>query len=70
MKYRVDQGDPDAGVAVGLCGCGRRFLAFDRVGCLERLAAHERVQHPTDKNARADLAKARRAGGTRKIQPI
>lgn len=69
MKYRVDQGDPDAGVAVGLCECGSRFLAFDRVSVLERLAAHEKVRHPADKNARADLAKARRAGKTRKIQP-
>lgn len=69
MKYRVDQGDPDAGVAVGLCACSRRFLAFDRVGVLERLAAHEKVAHPADKNVRADLAKARRAANTPKIQP-
>lgn len=66
MKYRVDQGDPDAGVAVGICACGRRFLAFDRVGCLERLAAHEKVHHPAAKDARVGLAQARRARNTPK----
>lgn len=67
MRYRVDAGDPAAGVAVGLCECGRRYLAFDRIGCLARLAAHEKIHHPADKHARAGLAQARRrAGGTPK----
>lgn len=66
MRYRIDQGDPEAGIVLGLCACGRRFLAFERVGCLERLAAHERVTHPADKNARAALAAARRP----KTQPV
>lgn len=69
MKYRIDQGDPAAGVVVALCACGSRFLAFNRAGALVRLAAHERGHHPADKNARADLAKLRRAERTPKIQP-
>lgn len=60
MKYRVDRGDPNSGVAVGLCSCGNRFLAFDQIGCMRRLADHEKVHHPGDKDARAGLAQALR----------
>jgi len=68
MKYRIDQGDPDQ-VALGICECGQRFLALDRPTALARLGLHEAIWHPADKNVRANLAKLRRAGRTRKIQP-
>lgn len=68
MKYRIDQGDPGC-VALGICECGRRFLALDRPTALERLARHEAIWHPADKNVRANLSKSRRAGRPPKIQP-
>ena len=54
MKYRVDQGKPDQ-VALGICECGQRFLALDRQAALTRLALHEAVWHPHDKNVRSRL---------------
>lgn len=73
MRYRIDQGDPASRVALGLCECGSRFLAADRLTALRRLAAHEKARHPADKHARPDLAKAlrpRRADSKAKIQPL
>jgi hypothetical protein len=60
MRYRIDQGDPASRVVVAICECGSRFLAVDRPSALTRLAAHEAIRHPRDKNARADLAKLTR----------
>lgn len=66
MKYRIDQGDPAAGVVVALCACGCRFLAFNRTGALLRLAAHEASHHPADKHVRTKLAPSRHAEQTPK----
>ena len=66
MKYRIDQGDPAAGVVVALCACGCRFLAFNRDGALVRLAAHEASHHPADKHVRTKLAPSRHADQTPK----
>ena len=66
MKYRIDQGDPAAGVVVALCACGCRFLAFNRAGALARLAAHESIHHPADKHVRTKLAPSRHADQTPK----
>lgn len=53
MNYRIDTTPT---TAVALCACGSRFLALSRPAALARLAEHERVWHPADKDVRTKCA--------------
>lgn len=63
MRYRIDAG---ATTWLAICECGQRFLAMDRPAALTRLALHEQVWHPADKNVRSRLAPSARHAGPRK----
>ena len=60
MTYDLDPPSKPAMTFVAACDCGCwRGIATTRLQALERLAHHERDAHPTDRTARAALARAK-----------
>jgi len=53
MRVKVDVSEC---TAVAVCRCGWRGLAVTHRQALVRAVAHEQLQHPEDRHARAALA--------------